>query len=92
MWGMKKEKSEEFKECPVCKERTFKYDTELGANRCHNEFCGWRDKVAPAIDVPMQFLELCYEKAEPGPKKELVRKIIEATKKVNAEVGLSVRS
>lgn len=89
---MKEEKSEGLKECPVCKEKTFQYDTELGANRCRSEFCGWDDKVLPAIDLPISYLERGYEETEPGPHKEKLRKIIDATKKIREEVGLTTVS
>lgn len=78
-------KKEEFSECPVCKKKTFLYDSEIKANRCHDGFCGWTDQVLPAIDVPKWFLEYCYQKAEPGPKKDLIKKIVEETEKINKE-------
>ncbi len=89
MESRKNLEKEELKECPVCKEKTFKYDSEINANRCYNEFCRWTDKVAPAIDVPMSFLEDCFRRADPGPKKDKIREVIEETKRVNAKYKLS---
>ena len=70
----------EFSECPVCKEMSLKYDSVIDANLCYNEICGWRDsKAAPASDVPMAFLERCLIKAEPGPRKDKIKEIIDLT-------------
>lgn len=76
MEGAKKGKK---MQCPVCKEMTFEYDEELGAFRCQNEFCRWTDNVAPAIDVPMGFLQYCLSKVESGPKKDKIKVIIQKT-------------
>lgn len=75
-------KRDEYKKCPVCKSNTFKYDPEIKANRCYNEFCGWTDQVLPAHDVPMSFLKSCFNRIEPGPKKDKLMKIIEETERV----------
>ena len=80
---------DDFEECPVCKERSFKYDSVIDSNLCYNELCRWRDKVLPAIDVPMSFLENCLNKAEPGLKKDKIKEIIELTKEVRANIGES---
>ena len=75
------------RECPVCKEVTLIYDPQIEANVCHGGQCGWTDKIVPAIDVPLSFLELCLSKAQPGPKRDKLQGIMEITAKVNSQIG-----
>lgn len=79
---------EVFEQCPICEEDTFKYDPQLGANRCYNEMCRWNDKIGIACDVPMSFLEYCLLHAKPGRHKEYIEKVIEETRKVNEKYSL----
>ena len=79
---------EEKNKCPMCRKGSFKYDSKTEAKRCYNEACGWSDKTEPAIDVPMSFLELCFSRAEPGPKKDKLKEIIDKTIKVNKKYNI----
>ena len=81
---------EGFSECPVCKEDSFRYDNVIDANLCHNELCRWDDRPAlPAIDVPISFLERCYNSAENPIIKDHISKVIDLTKKVNEDIRAS---
>ena len=80
---MRDDEKKKVRECPVCKEVSFKYDPDIDAFRCQNEFCRWTDRIAPANDVPMSFLRYCLSRVEPGPKKEKIKRIIEVTEKAN---------
>ncbi len=71
---------EEYKICPVCAKPTFKYDPELEANRCYSEYCRFNDKVLPAPDVPMSFLEYCLKNAKSEAHASHIKRIIERIK------------
>lgn len=79
---------EKYMKCPVCNEMSFRYDPEIKANRCYNKFCRWTDKIKPATDVPMSFLEFCLRNIQSGPRKDKLKKIIEETKKMYKEHDL----
>lgn len=80
---MKDSKKNKVTQCPICKKDSFEFDSEIEALRCYNEFCRWTNKIAPAIDVPMSFLQYCFTQAEPGPKKEKLEGIIKKTKELS---------
>jgi len=66
--------------CPVCGKDTFQYDETLRANKCQNDFCRFSDKVLPAPDVPISFLEYCKKNARSEEHRKYIEKVIEATK------------
>lgn len=70
---------EKYNKCPVCENNTLKYDSELEANRCYYNHCGWTDKTGPFIGGDISFLEYCLSLAKPGRPKEVIEKIIEET-------------
>jgi len=79
---MKKELRERvFQKCPVCGANTFAYDTQLGANRCHNDLCRWNDKPGSAADVPMSFLRYCLVHAKSMAHKQYIENVIKMTGK-----------
>jgi len=66
--------------CPVCEKDIFCYNNSIGANKCQNEFCRFSDKVLPASDVLMSFLEYCKHNAKTEAHKEYIEKVIQVTR------------
>ncbi len=83
---MNSSEKKEVTQCPICQHESFEYDPEIEAFRCYDQFCRWTNKIAPAIDVPMSFLQFCFKQVEAGPKREKVKGIIEKTKELSIKV------
>jgi hypothetical protein len=75
-------------QCPICGERTFRLDPDLGANRCFNELCRWNDKIGTAYDVPISFLEFCFLNAKSSVHKQYIGRVIEETKKATKRIEI----
>lgn len=78
---------ETYNQCPVCGQNTFRYDPDLGANRCADELCRWNDKIGTACDVPMSFLQYCFTHAKSGAHKEYIKQVIQETEKLAGNVS-----
>ena len=77
---IKKKREKELPECPMCGQKTLKYDPELGMNRCYNQFCDWQENTKGSY-LCLSFLESCLRDARTPYHRQYIERIIQEKKK-----------